>query len=244
MISPSNVLTIAKIYSKWLIRRPATYLFITMFMPISIIVPLLFIAPRENWVDVITGALLFSVIGGGIADVTLNVSFDKQTRRLSFFMNRPVKSIEYMLGILLGGGAYTFIGASILLVIGDAILGFILSPIQIFGLFTLIFVAWMSSSNIGFILAQYGPKDFRLAGSLSDFLLYSLAFLAPVYYPIELLPAELQVASNGIYTTHLALIAKSIMRDSPVPWFSLVFIAVLIVILTIISAKAMRWKKA
>jgi len=60
-----NIVTIAEIYSKWQFRRPLTFFFIAMFMPVSIIVPMLLLVPENSWSDVIVGALIFSVIGGG-----------------------------------------------------------------------------------------------------------------------------------------------------------------------------------
>jgi len=115
-----NIVTIAKIYSKWQFRRPLTFFFIAMFMPISIIAPMLLLVPQEGWFNIIVGALIFSVIGGGISDVTLNVSFDREEKRNVFLITRNVKPMEYMLGILLGGASYTFVSAVVILLKGFA----------------------------------------------------------------------------------------------------------------------------
>jgi len=239
----SNVLVIAKIYSKWLLRRPLTYFFIAIFMPISIMVPMLLLVSPCDWTDVIAGAILFSVIGGGIADVTLNVSFDRETRRTSFFISRGIAPIEYMLGIIMGGASYTFVGAIVILFFGYALLGFEMTALQILGILGVIMVAWVTSANVGFILSLYGPRDHRLAASVADVLLFTLAFLAPVYYPIEMLPTTLRWASYSLYTTHLGIIAKSIIRGESIQIASLIFLAAFAGVLFFASTRGMRWKR-
>lgn len=238
-----NITTIGKIYSKWQFRRPLTFFFIAMFMPVSIIVPMLLLVPRNSWFDVIVGALIFSVIGGGISDITLNVSFDRETKRNTFFISRDVKPMEYMLGILLGGASYTFVGAGAILLIGIVILEFTVNLTQIIAMIGVIALAWFASATLGFILSLYGPKDYRIASSLSDVLLFTLSFLAPVYYPVEILPIPLKYLSYAIYTTHLGILGKSILRSEPVEFFSLIFILLFSLILFLISARGMKWKK-
>ena len=239
----TNIVTIAKIYSKWQFRRPFTFFFIAMFMPISIIVPMLILVPKEGWFNIIMGALIFSVIGGGISDVTLNVSFDREEKRNVFLIIRNVKPMEYMLGILLGGASYTFVGAIVILLIGLIILRLTITIFQILLMLGLIAIAWIASANVGFILSLYGPKDYRLSGTLSDVLLFSLSFLAPVYYPIEILPLPLRYFSYMIYTTHLAILGKSILRSEPLSLFSLSFVLIFSLVLFMISVRGMKWKK-
>ncbi|MGC8585579.1 MAG: ABC transporter permease [Thermoplasmata archaeon] len=213
----TNIIIIGKIYVKWFFRRPLTYMFITIFMPLSIITPMLLLSSHSNWSREITGAALFSVIGGGISDITMNVYFDRREGRLTFFFTRPVTSMEYMLGILFGGGAYTLVSAGIILAVGNVILGFTFNAIDLLLFVGIILLAWIVSSNLGFVIALYGPKDYRLAGTFSDFLLFSITFIAPVFYSIDSLPLFLQNASLFIYTTYLALIANHIINNNPLP---------------------------
>jgi ABC-2 type transport system permease protein len=238
-----NIVTIAEIYSKWQFRRPLTFFFIAMFMPVSIIVPMLLLVPENSWSDVIVGALIFSVIGGGISDVTLNVSLDREIKRSAFFVSRGVKPMEYMLGILLGGASYTFAGAGVILLIGLGILGFSATFAQVLSMLGLVAIAWISSANLGFILALYGPKDYRVAASLSDVLLFSLSFLAPVYYPVEVLPVPLRTLSYPLYTTHLGILGRSVLRAEPLNAFSLAFVLIFSAALFFISARGMRWNR-
>jgi len=212
-----------------------------MFMPISILVPLIMIAPSYYYADIVIGALLFSVIGGGISDIALNVSFDKASRRISFFIVRPLSPLDYMLGIMFGGACYTIIGAIIIIFVGNLIIGFNLSIYQVILLLFLAIGAYAISSCLGFILALYGPRDYRLTGSFADILLFTLSFLAPVYYPIESLPAFIRPFSYVAYTTHLAHIGKSITRGESISIYSLLFIIVLSVTLFLISMRGMKW---
>lgn len=235
------ILTISKIYAKWLLRRPLTYFFISMFMPISILIPLTMMASKYYYPDIIIGTLLFSVIGGGISDIAFNVSFDRASKRISFFIVRQVRPIDYMLGIMIGGASYTIFGALIILVIGNIVIGFSLGPLQIVLLLLLVMGAYAISSCIGFILALYGPRDYRLTSSIADVLLFTLSFLAPVYYPIEFLPDFIRPLSYVAYTTHLAYIGKSIIRAEIISIYNLLFIATLFVALFLFSVRGMRW---
>mgnify|MGYP001626379977 FL=1 len=61
----------------------------------------------------------------------MNVFFDRREGRLTFFFTRPVTSMEYMLGILFGGIAYTLVSAGIILAVGDVILGFTFNAIDL-----------------------------------------------------------------------------------------------------------------
>lgn len=241
-----NITIIGKIYAKWFFRRPLTYMFITIFMPLSIITPMLLLSGYSNWPRVIIGAPLFSVIGGGIADITMNVSFDRREGRLTFFLTRPVTSMEYMLGILLGGGAYTLVSAGIILAVGDVILGFTFDVLDLLLFVGIVLFAWIVSSNIGFVIALYGPKDYRLAGTLSDFLLFSITFIAPVFYSIKILPVFLQNVSQFLYTTDLSLIANHIINKSPLPNALLTIIVPVVfgVALFLISVRKLKWKTA
>jgi ABC-type multidrug transport system permease subunit len=244
-MSLSSILTLSKIYSKWFFRRPLTYMFITIFMPLSIITPLLILSAHVSWPRVIIGALLFSVIGGGVSDVTLNVSYDRHMGRIVFITTRPVKSMEYMLGIMLGGASYTFVSAAIILAAGEVILHFAITPLQLLAMIPIILLTWFISSNVGFILSLYGPKDYRLAGTLSDFLLFAVTFIAPVYYSIYELPQILRPFSQLLYTTDMALLANWIVDFSALPnsLFDILFPITFGIALFFISSKKLKWIK-
>ncbi len=213
-------------------------------MPVSILVPLVILAPSEYHVDVIVGALLFSVVGGGLADVALNVSYDRATRRIAFLATRPVEPFEYALGVMLGGASYTMIGAIVVLLVGQLILGFKLSLTQLAGLLALAIYAYIISACIGFILALYGPKDFRLTGSLADILLFTLTFIAPVYYPVELLPEPLRAVSYTLYTTHLALAGKALARGADIPVSSLLYVTLILIVALLIVKRGLKWAES
>jgi len=236
-----RVYVVAEMYRKWLTRRPLTYFFVAMYMPVSILVPLVILAPEAYHVDVVVGALLFSVVGGGIADVALNVSYDRATRRIAFLATRPLEPFEYMLGVMLGGASYTMVGALVVLLVGQLALGFKLGVAQALGLLALAFYAYTISACLGFTLALYGPKDFRLAGSLADVLLFTLTFIAPVYYPADLLPDPLKTLSYTLYTTHIALIGKALARGEAILIDSLTITTLFLIAMLLIAKRGLKW---
>ena len=116
----TNIVTIARIYMKWAFRNPTTYLFMVVVMPLSILVPLFVVAVRTYVLDVIVGGMFFSVISGGISDMSQNISNDRQTKRLSLLVTRPVSPFEYLIGMSLGGLCHNILGSLLVLFFGFA----------------------------------------------------------------------------------------------------------------------------
>lgn len=238
----ANVVTIARIYMRWAFRNPLTYIFMIIVMPFSILVPLLVMIPRTYTVNVIVGGMLFSVVAGGISDMSQNISFDRQMKRLTFFVTRPVSPFEYLIGMSIGGLSYNIVGS--LLVLSFASIGSLieLSFLTAMGLLAMLVTAWLISSCIGFVIGLYGPRDYRLNSAIANMLTFAFIFLAPVYYPLDILPAPMRTVSHFVYTTHIALIMRNIITEHPIPWLNILATLVFLITSLTLSRAGIKWR--
>lgn len=239
----TNIITITKIMTKYAKSNPWFYFLGVVFFPVSLLAPLVLLVDRTYWVDILTGSAVCSTTIMTIADISDVISYDKYTNALAFFITRPIKLIEYIIGMGLGTLFYNVAGVSTILIIGHFILGFDLTAVQVVSFFVIIFLGWFISCSIGFTMGMWGPKHPRTNANVASILGYSLTFLVPVYYPLEILPSFLQKIMYCFYTTHLALIGKSIVRGAPLPASSLIAMAIYLTVMVVVFFRILRWKE-
>jgi ABC-2 type transport system permease protein len=238
----TNVVTIARIYMKWALRNPLTYIFMICVMPLSILVPLSLLASRALIVDVITGGMLFSVVMGGISDMSQNISFDRQTKRLTFLITRPVLPFEYLLGMSIGGLCYNIVGSLLVFLFAFLTLSMKFSAFAVVETLTLLVVAWFISSCIGFVIGLYGPKDYRTNSAIANILAFAFTFLAPIYYPIDAIPSPIRPLSYVVYTTHIAMAIKAVITGQPVMPFNILMIFIFLIVFLGLSRAGIKWR--
>lgn len=243
MSSLHRIFVISLTYAKWAFRNPATYFFMVFFMPISILTPLLLIASDRYAVDVIAGALLFTAVSSTISDTSQNVSFDRYRKKLSFYVTSPIKPAEYMFGVALSPLEYNIFGTLLVLIIGMLIIKFRLGIVQVVSILMVVVAAWFISALLGFITGLYGPQQYQMNAALNNVLGFGLTFLAPTYYPIEILPPVLQKVSYISYTTHLALISKAIIRGNPVNMTNVAAVGIFLLLCVVIIIKGLQWRE-
>ena len=239
----TNIITITKIMMKYAKSNPWFYLFSVIFIPVSILTPLVLLVDRVYWVNVFVGSAVCSTTIMTIPDLSDAISHDKYTNALSFFITRPIRVIEYIIGMGLGTLFYNIAGVSTILIIGYLFLDLNLTIVQIVPFFIVVFLGWSISCSIGFTIGMWGPRDPRMNVSIASIVAYSLTFLVPVYYPIEVLPSFAQKIMYCFYTTHLALIGKSIVRNTPIATFNMAVIALYLIVVFIIYFRVLRWKE-
>ena len=238
-----NVLTIAAINSKAIRGSLGTYLLMVFLMPVSFLIPLTIISGGRYNIDIAMGSLFSAMFITTIEDVGDGIVKDRYTGSRNFFITRPIKPVEYMLGIALSTLTYNGIG-------GAAILGicvlFLDLQLKVVGLAILILVlmaGWFISALIGFIIGEYGPKDWIQNDAISGAISFVVTFLAPVYYPLSALPSTLQPISYGFYTTHLALIGKDAMNGVTPDLANVVAVVCFLVACFVIALKGIKWRE-
>lgn len=237
----SNVVTITKIMTKYARSNPWFYFLQVIFFPLSLLAPLVLLVDRAYWVDVFIGSAVCSTTIMTIADMSDVISYDKYTNALSFFITRPITMFEYVVGMGLGTLAYNVAGVVTILVIGHFFLSVSLTVVQVVSFFVIIFVGWFISLSLGFVMGMWGPRNPRTNANIASILAYSLTFLLPVYYPLEILPSSVQKVMYLFYTTHLALVGKSVVRGLPVPLLSVLAITLYVGGVLVVVFRVLRW---
>lgn len=239
----TNILTVTKIMMKYAKSNPWFYFFTVIFFPVSLLAPLILLVDRAYWVNIFIGSAVCSTTVMTIPDLSDAISHDKYTNALSFFVTRPIKLIEYIIGMGLGTFFYNVAGVTTIVVMSHFFLGVDLEGAEVLSFFLIIFLGWFISCVVGFTIGMWGPKDPRINVSIGSMAAYFLTFLVPVYYPLEILPPLLQKVMYCFYTTHLALLGKSIVGGTPLPVMSVVVIALYFLAVLVVFFKVVRWKE-
>jgi len=99
-----------------------------------------------------------------------------------------------------------------------AILGVHYSVVQVVVTLMTALVIVLSSSLLGYALG-IGVKNYRITNQVSQVITWPLLLLAPVYYPITILPQALRLVSLALPTTYMALAIHGSLVLNPVELF-------------------------
>jgi len=99
-----------------------------------------------------------------------------------------------------------------------AILGVHYSVVQVVVTLMTALVIVLSSSLLGYALG-IGVKNYRITNQVSQVITWPLLLLAPVYYPITILPQALRLVSLALPTTYMALAIHGSLALNPVELF-------------------------
>ena len=98
------------------------------------------------------------------------------------------------------------------------ILGVHYSVVQVVVTLMTALVIVLSSSLLGYALG-IGVKNYRITDQVSQVITWPLLLLAPVYYPITILPQALRLVSLALPTTYMALAIHGSLVLNPVELF-------------------------
>ena len=99
-----------------------------------------------------------------------------------------------------------------------AILGVHYSVVQVVVTLMTALVIVLTSSLLGYALG-IGVKNYRITDQVSQVITWPLLLLAPVYYPITILPQALRLVSLALPTTYMALAIHGSLVLNPVELF-------------------------
>jgi len=99
-----------------------------------------------------------------------------------------------------------------------AILGVHYSVVQVVVTLMTALVIVLSSSLLGYALG-IGVKNYRITNQVSQVITWPLLLLAPVYYPITILPQALRLVSLALPTTYMALAIHGSLALNPMELF-------------------------
>ena len=174
----------------WLRRNPLSLIF-TAISPFSLLFILFVVSSGEYVQFAVAGSLVMALVGYGLA-LGQDISFYKiEYKMQDVFVASPVSSITYMLGLALSQLLY---GLPALMVLLSLAVYFSVSLNFLPLLLLNVFLIWGTMSSIGFFLSSH-MLHMRNATQLISFVNVIIAIIPPVFYSIEKLPLDLQLAT-------------------------------------------------
>lgn len=189
---------------RWISRNPAVAI-APVLLPFIFLYFLRIIAPGYSFAGEIVGAMLF--VSQNVGNWVLG---DSATWRIQWsiqdmFVASPITKTRYLMGIAMSNmlaalPAYVVLGIVLALVY----------PVTPFGwtiLILSIITLWILFSAVGIAISSR-IKSRREIWPVGNFAFTALGMLAPLYYPITVLPPVLQKVALFLPGTYAALLAK------------------------------------
>ncbi|MCW3996264.1 MAG: ABC transporter permease [Candidatus Bathyarchaeota archaeon] len=215
----------------------------TVISPLSLLAVITFVSSGTLLGTAIQGGLIMIFFSSGIA-LQSDLSHLKNDFKLQdMIVSSPTSSKLYMGGMALAEIVYSIPGLAILIILAGIYLQ--PSPIQILILTTVLFVMFVVSVAIGFMLSTFS-SDVVQSYAFSRLLSLLFAALPPVYYPISYVPAPFNYLAYLSPTTYAAEIMHSATGYLDIPlsriivdWAVLLGVGAIILLVAI---KKSRWK--
>jgi len=243
LVSLLRVYALGMMYAKWMLKNKLFYLYLTLFMPLTILVPfyLLVSAPYRSYVAV--GTIVLTIFSNSLVTASQDIAVDKIMKRIAVIITKPITSTEYFLGLTMSNAIQTFpaviIAILVLISIG------ILKIYDVAFLTAGLLAAWYVSTAIGFIIGiLLSNRDYHTVVLVGNIVSFILVFLAPIYYPPSNLPEFMRTIALTLPSLHVAnLIGRSCNVEYGVEiCTSTIYVLALALILTIVIARKIRLK--
>ncbi len=174
----------------------------------------------------LAAALLWDVLFRGQIGVAISFFEEMYARNLGHLMVSPLKPTEFMVSLLAMSLVRTLIGlvpASLLAIwfFGFSIYGLGLALVAFF--FQLIVMGWA----IGLFVSGLVMRNGLGAESLAWALIFALAPLSGVFYPIGILPAWVQPVALLLPSAHVFEGMRAILNEGHVAWGHMAWAAAL-----------------
>jgi ABC-2 type transport system permease protein len=191
----------------------------------------------------IAGAITMTVSQQGLflgADLT---NFKIEHKFQSVVAASPVSPLTYMFSVALGELAFATPALVLLALISYATAGF--SVAAILQVLSVILMTWATTSSIGFFLSTY-VLNTRTAFLTVSFISIILSVLPPVFYPFQVIPAQLRWLAELVPTTHSSVLIQSavglpsVAAQITASWLALPLFTALFLSLALFKA---RWRE-
>jgi ABC-2 type transport system permease protein len=171
-----------------------------------------------NFVPALLGAvLLWDFLTRIMQGVTMAFFEDVWSRNFLNFFATPLRTSEYLSGLVLIGVTTSLLGLAAMLALAWAAFG--LSFLS-FGLALAPFLMILFLSGIA--LGIFGAGVVLRLGPASEWLIWPIPSVvspfAGVFYPISVLPAWMQVISRALPPSYVFSGMRAVVSGKPVPW--------------------------
>ena len=238
-----KIYAIGMLYAKWMLKNKLFYVYLTLFMPFSILVPFYLITSEGNRPYIAIGTIVLTLLSNSLVTACQDLATDKLLKRIAVLLSKPISSMDYFLGQLFSNALQTFPAVTIMVVI--LCLAGILQIHNISLFIVGLMLGWYLSTAIGYALAiALSSRDYNTIVIVSNVVSFVLVFLAPIYYPPTYLPELARLVTLILPSIHVANIigmAGNINYGLDLI-NSITYLLILISILTVIIIKKTKIK--
>lgn len=207
-----KLLGLVRFHSSWYIKNKYGWLG-SLIYPFSFYVILSVVGGAKISEHAIVGALIALLWMSGVGSMPQIFFSFKFAKLKDMFVAAPIHPIIYMFGASLSVLVASLPPMAVFLVLLVASIK--ITMVEVLSLTLVLFGAWLISTALGFVVAGY-VKDPTRIGTIAPWTGALLISLPPVYYPLEILPAQYRFCALIAPTTHIAELAKiSIKITSP-----------------------------
>ncbi len=169
------------------------------------------IAAPSMRVTVLVGSIMMEMALLNINVVAQGIGQDKEKKLYDLYVSLPISPLAYVLSIAFSLLPFTLGSAILTLAVGEVWFGLptFSVPLLVAGLL----LVWASTLGIGFLIAVYGSSP-RQINTNAQLVGVVLTFLAPVFYPVSVLPLPLQYLAYAWPVTWGAILLNNIIRSN------------------------------
>jgi ABC-2 type transport system permease protein len=192
----------------------------------------------------LSGAVTMTVAQQGLflgADLT---NYKIEHKFQSVVVASPVSPFTYMFSVAVSELAFAVPALAILL----AIIAYRVptaGPITMIAILVVAVLTWITTSSIGFFLSTY-VLNTRTAFLTVSFISIVLSVLPPVFYPMQILPAQVRWLAELVPTTHASVLIQGLAglpvtyEQTLISWVALPAFAIAFLLLALLKA---RWRE-
>lgn len=226
------------------LRRQTTILISISLSPFTFIYFLYLVSPRAELPYGIVGAIVFTTVFTG--NMMLNdAAYARLERHLqALYVASPVRAFSYATGIAISELVFIVPPLAVLFAVLSLVVH--LTPSVFLSLLGIIFMTWVMSSSLGFMISSFF-RQLREIWPIASLVFSVISIIPPIFYPITAIPAGVRWIAYIAPTTYSALLADSVVGITRVSTQTQLFYVAGLLVATLIfmgiAAAFTRWRE-
>lgn len=204
-----SLVAILAYYADALILKSPSSLVAIAIQPLSFLFLVVVVSGGGLVTNAVVGAIVSFLVGVGLADLPLELTgMKRRSQFYELFRSLPISGLTLALGIAIGQSLPGLLYGAGLLVVLVALEG--LGPLAVGAILLVVAGVWVWAILTGYVLGVWLEKP-TLVQRVTNVAVVLSTTLAPVYYPVELLPdvvepvALLFPSASGAYLLRFAV---------------------------------------
>ncbi len=190
------------------LRRQTTILISISLAPFTFIYFLYLVSTRAELPYGVVGAIVFTTVFTG--NMMLNdAAYLRLERHLqALYVASPVRAFSYATGMAVSELVFIVPPLTVLFIV----LGFVIRlSIPVFlSLLGIIFLTWVMSSSLGFMISSFF-RQLREIWPIASLVFSVISIIPPIFYPITAIPSSFRWLAYLAPTTYSALLGDSVV---------------------------------